>query len=80
MSSSNNNGTVKDFNASDLSDTDLATKAQEELNMEGEMEEVRYSFFPFFSCDSFFSSKLMSNLFFFPSFVHQRKFSFFTHD
>jgi hypothetical protein len=48
MSSSNNNGTVKDFNASDLSDTDLATKAQEELNMEGEMEEVRYSFFSFF--------------------------------
>jgi hypothetical protein len=33
--------TVKDYDTSTLSDTQLAKKAQEELNMEGEMEEVR---------------------------------------
>ena len=33
--------TVKDYDTSTLTDTQLAKKAQEELNMEGEMEEVR---------------------------------------
>lgn len=34
--------TVKDYDTSTLTDTELATKAQEELNMDGEMEEVRF--------------------------------------
>lgn len=37
-----NNGTsVSAYDTSNLTDEELAKKAQEELNMEGEMEEVR---------------------------------------
>jgi hypothetical protein len=38
---SNSNNTTKKYEASTLTDEELARKAQEELNMEGEMEEVR---------------------------------------
>jgi len=37
------NNSVKDYDASTLTDEELAMKAQEELNMEGEMEEVSLS-------------------------------------
>jgi len=41
--------TVKDYDTSTLTDTELATKAQEELNMDGEMEEANEVFNSLFS-------------------------------
>ena len=40
MQGQTNNSSVKDYDTSTLTDEELAKKAQEELNMEEDMEEV----------------------------------------
>jgi hypothetical protein len=43
MSAPNKNTTVKDMNTTNMTDEELAKQAQEELALEGDMEEVRAS-------------------------------------
>ena len=58
MSAPNKNTTVKDMNTTNMTDEELARQAQEELALEGDMEEVRASFH-FCSTQHFFLWSLL---------------------